>query len=78
MSWANRVRLFLPRLRIDIDRVYFMAPGTSYSEVIFIGAMMVLILVICVVAVGAFFKTYKKEMREKAVREAAKKANRAE
>ena len=36
--------------------------------------MMVLILVICVVAVWAFIKTYKKEMREKAARESANSA----
>ena len=35
-------------------------------------------LVICVVAVWAFFKTYKKEMKEKAEREAAKQSAAAE
>ena len=37
----------------------------SRTEFYFIGAMMVLILVLCVAAVFLFFKTYKKEMREK-------------
>ena len=32
--------------------------------------MMFLIVVLCVAAVFIFFKTYKKEMREKALREA--------
>lgn len=49
-----------------------MAPGSSFGEVYFIVGMMVLILVICVVAVWAFFKTYKKEMRAKAVLESEK------
>jgi hypothetical protein len=47
--------------------------GTENSgEIYFVAAMMVLILVVCGVAVFAFFKTYKKEMREKAEREAKK------
>ena len=44
-------------------------PGASRAEVYFISAMMLLIVVLCVVAVIAFFKTYKKEMRAKAERE---------
>ena len=55
-----------------------MAPGSSYGEVYFIGAMMILIFVICVVAVWSFFKTYKKEMKEKVERDAAKKSAAAE
>jgi cbb3-type cytochrome oxidase subunit 3 len=51
-----------------------MAPGSSFGEVYFIAGMMVLILVICIVAVWAFIKTYKKEMREKAARESANSA----
>ena len=55
-----------------------MAPGTSYGEIYFIVGMMVLILLICTVAVWAFFKTYKKEMREKAAADEQKKAQVAE
>jgi flagellar basal body-associated protein FliL len=40
-------------------------PVASRSEFYFIAAMMVLILVLCVAAVYAFFRTYKKEMRAK-------------
>ena len=47
-------------------------PLTSRSELYFIVAMMVLILVVCTVAVIAFFKTYKKEMRQRSERQAAK------
>jgi uncharacterized protein YpmB len=43
-------------------------PGTERAEVYFIAAMMILIVVVCVLAVYFFFKTYKKEMREKALR----------
>ena len=43
-------------------------PGAERAEVYFIGAMMILIVVVCVLSVYFFFKTYKKEMREKAVR----------
>lgn len=44
-------------------------PGAGRAEVYFIVAMMLLILVVCGVAVYAFFKTYKKEMRERAARQ---------
>lgn len=40
-------------------------PGAGRAEVYFIAAMMILIVVICAVSVYFFFKTYKKEMREK-------------
>lgn len=40
-------------------------PGSSLAEVYFIGAMMVLIFILCAVAVYFFFRTYKKEMKEK-------------
>ena len=39
-------------------------PGTSRSELYFIAAMMVLIIIVCAIAVVAFIKTYRKEMRE--------------
>ena len=42
------------------------------SELYFIAGMMVLILILCAVAVIVFFKTYRKEMREKAERQAPK------
>ncbi len=47
-------------------------PGAERAEVYFIAAMMILILIVCTVAVVFFFKTYKKEMREKAERKAEK------
>jgi len=47
-------------------------PLASRAEFYFIIAMMILIVVICTVAVIAFFKTYKKEMRQRAERQAAK------
>jgi hypothetical protein len=40
-------------------------PDSGNSEFYFIGAMMVLIVLLCVVSVYVFFRTYKKEMREK-------------
>ena len=48
-------------------------PYAGTAEVYFIATMMFLILVISFAAVYIFFKTYKKEMREKAEREARKK-----
>ena len=47
-------------------------PVATRSEFYFIIAMMFLILVVCAVAIFAFIRTYKKEMREKREREAAK------
>jgi len=44
-------------------------PGAGRAEIYFIAAMMFLILILCVAAVYFFFKTYTKEMREKAERE---------
>jgi hypothetical protein len=38
---------------------------TATAEVYFIGAMMILILVICVVTVYFFFRQYRKEMRDR-------------
>ncbi len=43
-------------------------PNAFRAEVYFIAAMMILILVISGVSVYFFFKTYKKEMREKKAR----------
>lgn len=49
-------------------------PGFGQSELFFISAMMLLILIVCGVAVYAFFRTYRKEMREKEDRLARKQA----
>ena len=53
-------------------------PNEGNSEFYFIAAMMVLIVILCVVAVYVFFRTYKKEMREKAERLAQKQTNASE
>jgi flagellar basal body-associated protein FliL len=53
-------------------------PNEANSEFYFIAAMMVLIVILCVVAVYIFFRTYKKEMREKAERLAQKQTNASE
>jgi cbb3-type cytochrome oxidase subunit 3 len=45
----------------------------NWAEAYFIIAMMVLILLLCVVSVWIFFRTYRKEMREKEERLLAKK-----
>ena len=47
--------------------------GDSRAETFFIVAMMGLILVVSVAAIYFFFKTYKKEMAEKALRSKAKR-----
>jgi hypothetical protein len=47
-------------------------PGTGRAEIYFISAMMLLIIILSVAAVIIFWKTYKKEMREKEIRKAAK------
>ena len=44
-------------------------PNAGLAEIYFIAGMMVLILIICAVAVFFFFKTYKKEMRERELRQ---------
>jgi hypothetical protein len=40
-------------------------PGAGQAEFYFIAAMMILIMILSVVACIVFFKTYKKEMRQK-------------
>jgi H+/gluconate symporter-like permease len=47
-------------------------PNEGNSEFYFIGAMMVLIVILCVVATYVFVRTYKKEMREKEQHRASK------
>ena len=49
-------------------------PGAERAEIYFISAMMILIVILSVAAIWFFFKTYKKEMREKAAREAETRA----
>ncbi|MBP9663197.1 MAG: hypothetical protein KBD94_01155 [Pyrinomonadaceae bacterium] len=51
-------------------------PGAGRAEIYFIAAMMILIVILCVAAVYIFIKTYRKEMSEKAAREAEKTAAR--
>ena len=46
-------------------------PGTGRSEVIFVAAMMILIMILSITAVYVFFRTYKKEMRDKDLRKQA-------
>ena len=43
-------------------------PGAERAEIYFIAALMFLIVILCIAAVYIFFRTYKKEMREKALR----------
>ena len=43
-------------------------PGAERAEIYFIAAMMFLIVILCIAAVYIFVRTYKKEMREKALR----------
>ena len=50
-------------------------PGADRAEVYFIGAMMVLILILSVAAVYIFIRQYKKETREKKLRDEHKNAN---
>lgn len=47
-------------------------PGTGRSELIFVAAMMILIMILSITAVYVFFRTYKKEMRDKDLRKQAK------
>ena len=53
-------------------------PGAGRAEVYFIAAMMILIVILSVTACVAFFKTYKKEMRDKQERINAAKTKAAE
>lgn len=43
-------------------------PNTGLAEIYFIAAMMTLILIICAAGVFFFFRTYRKEMRQKELR----------
>jgi len=49
-------------------------PGAERAEIYFIAAMMVLILILSFAAVYFFIKQYKKEMRERKVRDEEKRA----
>jgi len=53
-------------------------PGSASAEVYFITAMMILIVVLSVASVYFFFRTYRKEMREKAERIALKEKQRSD
>lgn len=48
-------------------------PNSGLAEIYFIAGMMVLILIVCAVAVYAFFKTYAKEKRDREQHEAERK-----
>ncbi len=52
--------------------------NSALAEIYFITAMMILILVICGVAVYFFFRTYKKEMKQREKREKDKQIRRKE
>ena len=52
--------------------------NSAYAEIYFVAAMMILIFVISGVSVYFFFKTYKKEMKQREMREQAKKLKKAE
>ncbi len=47
-------------------------PNAGLAEIYFIAGMMVLIMIISAVAIFFFFKTYKKEMRERELRKKTK------
>ena len=49
-------------------------PGAGRAEIYFISAMMLLIIILSIAAVAIFWRTYKKEMREKEARKAAAKS----
>lgn len=53
-------------------------PGAGRAELFFIAAMMILIMIFSIVAVYIFFRTYKKEMREKELRRKNKQENKAQ
>ncbi len=48
-------------------------PGAGRAEIYFIAAMMILTVILSVTAIFIFFRTYRKEMREKALRNEKKK-----
>ncbi|MFN2501013.1 MAG: hypothetical protein ABR530_03260 [Pyrinomonadaceae bacterium] len=48
-------------------------PGTGTAEIYFIAAMMVLTIILSGAAVYFFVRTYRREMRDKAIRDAAKR-----
>jgi phosphotransferase system glucose/maltose/N-acetylglucosamine-specific IIC component len=52
-------------------------PGAERAEIYFIAAMMLLILILSFAAVYFFIKQYKKEMRERQIRD-EQKAEKAE
>lgn len=50
-----------------------MLPGADRSEIYFIAAMMILTLILSVAAVYIFMRQYKKEMKERKLRDEKKK-----
>ena len=52
-------------------------PGSERAEIYFIAAMMALILILSFASVYFFMRQYKKEMREKKIREDEKRAAKA-
>lgn len=50
------------RCILDTFKLIFME---NRAEIYFIGAMMILIIIVCAVACVAFFKTYKKEKAQR-------------
>jgi len=50
-------------------------PGAERAEIYFISAMMILIIILCVASIYFFFKTYKKEMRDRELRDQKKEEN---
>ena len=53
-------------------------PNEGNSELYFIAAMMVLTVILCVVASYIFFRTYRKEMREREEQRKQKQINASE
>lgn len=53
-------------------------PNAGTAEVYFIAAMMILIFIVCGATVYFFFKTYKKEMREREARKLKKEQEKQE
>ena len=52
-------------------------PGSERAEIYFIAAMMALILILSFASVYFFMRQYKKEMREKKIRDEEKRAAKA-
>ncbi len=53
-------------------------PGSERAEIYFIAAMMILIMVMSIIVIYFFVRTYRKEMREKDLRIEEKKNRESE